>query len=344
MNPTSPFLAVHLVPTGVGAAVGGFAGDATPATNALAAVADTVLTHPNVLNAATVFAPAANVAYVDGALLDRFLAGEIALQPVRHHRIGLIVDRRAESDLPLVLSAVGAARAVGGVTVSGWTLTDAPLDLTIALQEGDRSSGSLGNPEVLLAAGRRLVADGATALAIAARMPDLPDAAVARYEAGGGPDPIGGLEAVISRTLTLAFDLPCAHAPIEAEPWSPPERPADARVAAETISPSYLPCILLGLSRAPRPVPVGTPGAWQPDQVGVVITAAGCTGGPGALAARAAGIPLVAVAENRTRQQVSLPGVIEVANYWEAIGLTAALKAGVAPDSVRRPLPDVPRR
>jgi hypothetical protein len=344
MMPSPPFLAVHIVPTGVGAAVGGYAGDATPATNTLAAVADVVLAHPNVLNAASLFAPAGNVAYVDGALLDRFLAGEIALQPVRRHKIGLIIDRRAETDLPMVLSALGAARAVGGVTVAAWTLTEAPLDLTIALHDGDRSSGSLGNPEVLLAAGRTLVDAGATALAIAARMPDLPAAEVARYEAGDGPDPIGGLEAVISRTLTLAFDLPCAHAPIEADPWSPPEHPTDPRVAAETISPSYLPCILLGLSRAPRPVPVGTPGAWHVEQVGAVVTAAGCAGGAGALAALGAGIPVVAVAENRTRQQVAIPGVVAAANYWEAIGIVASLRAGMDPQSLRRPLLDTPRR
>jgi hypothetical protein len=342
---TAPFLAVQIVPTGVGAAVGGYAGDATPATNALAAVADVVLAHPNVLNAATLFAPAPNVAYVDGGLLDRFLAGDIALMPVHRHRIGLIVDRRAESDLPMVLSAAGATRAVGGVTLSGWTLTDAPLDLTITLQEGDCSSGSLGNPDVLLAAGQRLIDAGATALAVAARLPDLPEAAVARYEAGEGPDPIGGLEAVISRALTLAFQVPCAHAPIEAEPWSPPAQPSDPRVAAETISPSYLPCILLGLARAPRPVPPGTPGAWHADQVGAVLTAAGCTGGPGVLAALAAGIPVLEVTENQTRQTLTLahPALVPTGNYWEAIGFVAALRAGLDPATLRRPLLPVPR-
>jgi hypothetical protein len=265
--------------------------------------------------------------------------------PVHRHRIGLIVDRRAEADLPMVLSATGAARAVGGVSLCAWTLTDSPLDLTISLSDGDCSSGSLGNPEVLLAAGQRLIESGATALAVAARLPDLPDDAVARYEAGEGPDPIGGLEAVISRALTMAFHVPCAHAPIEAEPWAPPAQPTDPRVAAETISPSYLPCILLGLSRAPRPVPVGTPGAWHADQMGAVLTAAGCTGGPGALAALEAGIPVLEVAENETAQAMDLghAGVIKAANYWEAVGYVAALKAGMDPAALRRPLPDLPR-
>jgi hypothetical protein len=337
-----PFIAVHIVPTGVGAETGGYAGDATPATNAMAAVADVVLAHPNVLNAASLFAPTAKVAYVDGGLLDRFLAGTIALQPVRAQRIGLIVDRRAEGDLPMVLSAAGAARAVGGVELVGWTLTEAPLDLTIALSDGDCSSGTLGNPEVLLEAARKLLAVGATALAVAARLPDLPDDVVARYEAGQGPDPIGGLEAVISRTVTLTLGVPCAHAPIEAEAWAPPKQATDPRVAAETISPSYLPCVLLGLSKTPNPVPPGTPGSWQVADVGAVVTAAGCTGGPGALAALATGIPVIEVAENRTRQTLWQAGVTRTTNYWEAIGVLAALKAGIAPDALRRPLADLP--
>ena len=45
------FNVVMLVPTGIGAEVGGHAGDATPAATLLASVCDTLITHPNVLNA-----------------------------------------------------------------------------------------------------------------------------------------------------------------------------------------------------------------------------------------------------------------------------------------------------
>uniref|UniRef100_A0A453DSQ9 Uncharacterized protein n=1 Tax=Aegilops tauschii subsp. strangulata TaxID=200361 RepID=A0A453DSQ9_AEGTS len=40
-----PYTSVLVVPTGVGAAVGGFAGDALPVARALAAVADCVISH-----------------------------------------------------------------------------------------------------------------------------------------------------------------------------------------------------------------------------------------------------------------------------------------------------------
>jgi hypothetical protein len=48
---TERFNAVLLVPTGIGAEIGGHAGDATPVARLLATVCDTLITHPNVVNA-----------------------------------------------------------------------------------------------------------------------------------------------------------------------------------------------------------------------------------------------------------------------------------------------------
>ena len=43
-----PYTAVMIIPTGVGAAIGGFAGDALPVARALASIVDCLITHPNV--------------------------------------------------------------------------------------------------------------------------------------------------------------------------------------------------------------------------------------------------------------------------------------------------------
>ena len=58
------------------------------------------------------------------------------------------------------------------------------------------------------------------------------------------------------------------------------------------------------------------------------------------------GIPVIAVRENRNIMRndlTTLPwadGQFHlVENYWEAAGVLAAIKAGIAPESVRRPLP-----
>jgi len=39
-----------IVPTGIGASIGGYAGDALPVAHGLASVVDTLITHPNVMN------------------------------------------------------------------------------------------------------------------------------------------------------------------------------------------------------------------------------------------------------------------------------------------------------
>jgi hypothetical protein len=41
-----------IVPTGIGASIGGYAGDANPACRLLAKASDLLITHPNVVNAA----------------------------------------------------------------------------------------------------------------------------------------------------------------------------------------------------------------------------------------------------------------------------------------------------
>ena len=73
----------------------------------------------------------------------------------------------------------------------------------------------------------------------------------------------------------------------------------------------------------------------------------GCLGIP-TLAALEQGIPVIAVKENQTviKNDLScLPwsaGQFHlVENYWEAAGVMAALKAGIDPKSVRRPLSQV---
>ncbi|KAI3511987.1 hypothetical protein L1887_19149 [Cichorium endivia] len=50
---------------GVGALIGGYAGDVLPVARTLASVADCVISHPNVLNAAMLYWPMPNVLYVE---------------------------------------------------------------------------------------------------------------------------------------------------------------------------------------------------------------------------------------------------------------------------------------
>jgi Protein of unknown function (DUF3326) len=47
-----PYTVALIVPTGIGAAMGGYAGDALPIAKAVAASCDRLITHPNVMNGA----------------------------------------------------------------------------------------------------------------------------------------------------------------------------------------------------------------------------------------------------------------------------------------------------
>src|SRR5512146_3158711 len=76
---TAAFTTVFVVPTGIGAAVGGHAGDATPAARLMAEVSDTLVTHPNVVNASDVNELPANALYVEGRVLAGLLVGSVGL-------------------------------------------------------------------------------------------------------------------------------------------------------------------------------------------------------------------------------------------------------------------------
>src|SRR6266704_1387586 len=92
--------AVMIVPTGVGAACGGFIGDASPVARVIESVCGSLITHPNVVNAAALYGGSKNTVYVDGLTLDRFLLGMTSLGTCdRSRRVGIIVDKLSDPDL-----------------------------------------------------------------------------------------------------------------------------------------------------------------------------------------------------------------------------------------------------
>src|SRR6478609_4759874 len=126
-----PFVTVMVIPTGTGASIGGFAGDATSYMNLIASVSDILVTHPNVANAAVFQELPANTFYVEGYALDQFIQGNWALQPVRHNRIGVVFDSSIEPEmLTLHLNTINAAKSVYGLDIVGYTLTREPVETT----------------------------------------------------------------------------------------------------------------------------------------------------------------------------------------------------------------------
>ncbi|CAH2791309.1 MAG: Alr0786 protein [uncultured Caballeronia sp.] len=83
------------------------------------------------------------------------------------------------------------------------------------------------------------------------------------------------------------------------------------------------------------------------SDVSCLVIPEGCVGLP-VFAALAQRIPVIAVRENRNVMRNNLPslpwapGQLRVVdNYWEAAGVIAAMRVGLNPNSVRRPLKPV---
>ncbi|OCR02279.1 hypothetical protein BCD67_19965 [Oscillatoriales cyanobacterium USR001] len=334
-----PFTVVLIVPTGVGASIGGYAGDALPVARAIAQVCDTLITHPNVLNGAQLYWPMANTLYVEGYALDKFASGCWGLQPVHQNRIGLILDAAIEADLQLRhLQVVDGARATLGLNICDYVVTDKALGVELRIANSGASWGTIANLDSLLRAAEVLIKKaGVNAIAVVARFPDDTDSPqLQQYRKGKGVDPLAGAEAVISHLIVKTFKIPCAHAPALAPlPLDPQISP---RSAAEEIGYTFLPCVLAGLSKAPQFVTDGrfTQSQIMSDRVDAVIVPATACGGSAILSlSQNPAVQIIAVAENQTKMQVSPEKLgikaIPVNSYLEAIGVLVAYQAGVNP-------------
>ncbi|MEM0437877.1 MAG: DUF3326 domain-containing protein [Candidatus Micrarchaeia archaeon] len=341
---TNQFVVAHIIPTGVKADIGGYVGDATPATNMIASIADKVISHPNVVNGVAINLAKRNVLYVEGYLLDKFFKGEVELKEVERNRVGVILDKgMSRESYDLAMNTIEAMRTVGGVEIACVLRTGEEVGVRAVKTQSGSFVGEIGNEDALLDACGLALRRGADALAISmaikVSMHDLEE-----YFRGRGANPYGGAEAIISHLVTSRFGVPAAHAPLLSKYEIYKEMHSgrvDPRAAAEAIGPAYLGCVLQGLDRAPRPVPAG--GDLCVRDVDALVLPYTCMGGVPALAAQKWGIPIIAVKENRTLmnatpENMKMRNVIVAENYWEVGGILAAMKEGYDPMLLRRPV------
>ena len=110
------FRVALMIPTGLGASVGGHAGDAGATSRLLASVCDTLVTHPNVVNASDINEMTDNTFYVEGYAFTEHLMGKIGLQKVRQNRVLVILDGSADDkNIDATINIVNAARATYGL-------------------------------------------------------------------------------------------------------------------------------------------------------------------------------------------------------------------------------------
>ena len=343
----APMPTLLLVPTGIGCAIGGYAGDALPSARLLAAASGCLITHPNVMNGAALYWSDPRIHYVEGYGLDRFAAGDWLLRPVRRQRIGLLLDAGIEPELAQrQIQVAEACRATLGLEIGPVLSTDAPLGVHLERGASGASWGSLDRPDALLRAGERLRTAGATAIAVVARFPEDPQSAeLAAYRQGSGVDALAGAEAVISHLLVRHLQLPCAHAPaLGALPLDPD---LDPRAAGEELGHTFLACVLVGLAQAPSLVAAsGSVHAEDlgAEQLGAMVVPDGALGGEAVLACLERRVPVIAVHNpgvlSVTAEALALgEQVLKASSYAEAAGLLMALREGIAPQALTRPLP-----
>ncbi|MDA2933138.1 DUF3326 domain-containing protein [Acidobacteria bacterium AH-259-D05] len=348
---TESFNVVLLVPTGIGADIGGHAGDSTPVARLLASVCDNLITHPNVVNASDINEIPENGLYVEGSIICRLLMGTAGLQPVRSNRVLVIIDaHRDETFVSAAVNSVSAARASFGLQCPRVVQLDPPIKLKGRFASSGRAAGQVEELDNLL----QLLDDYREeydAVALSSVI-DVPSNLHMDYFLSEGKmvNPWGGVEAMLTHTVSSLYNVPSAHSPMfeskEIANLDPGE--VDARMAAEAVSMTFLQCILKGLHRSPRIVSdseaMRHQGVLTAADVSCLVIPDGCVGLP-TLAALEQGIPVIAVRENQNIMQnnlLELPwaaGQLHIVeNYWEAVGVMSALKAGIAPESVRRPL------
>lgn len=245
-----PIIALS-IPTGIGANIGGYAGDFGYIARKFARNFYTIV-NPNAVNGGILSAITDNMAYLEGYLFDEFFKGNISITPKKNcetNRIGVIFDCEIpENILNVHLNTINALKMVQGIEISGIEYTKKPVGVEIEVKNGI-SSGGLKNPQELLFSAEKLINKGAEAIAIVCFFGE--DSEDINYSSGCGVDPIGGIEAVISHLVAKEFNIPCAHAPAFCD-IDISEKIENKKVASELISSTYLPCIIQGLSIAPK--------------------------------------------------------------------------------------------
>lgn len=331
------FRVALVIPTGLGASVGGHAGDGGATARLMASVCDKLITHPNVVNASDINEMTDNTLYVEGYSLTQYLLGNIGLQEVRQNRVLVVIDGSADSVyVTAAINAVNAARVTYGLDCPEIVVLKKPFTMKTGWSKEGRASGTIDNLDELfdVLETRKGTYD---AVAITSLM-KIPSKVRDHYYKDGGVNPWGGAEAMLTHAISHCFKVPCAHAPMmeSQEVELMDLGVVDPRCAAEAISVTYLPCVLKGLHRAPRIVDT------SPD-VSCLVIPRRCLGIP-MLAAKQRGIPIIAVDDKLEVGNVDCGDHVDaigVDNYLEAAGVVAALRAGISIESLCRPISKV---
>lgn len=337
------FNVVLLIPTGIGAEIGGHCGDGNVVARLIASACDNLITHPNVVNASDINEMTENTLYVEGSIITRLFMGQIGLQKSRSNRILMLMDKHEDKLFnDEIINAVSSARISLGIDCDVYEMDDIICSESLYSSSG-RAIGKIEKLENLFEILDRY-SDKYDAIGLSTFI-KVPDYYHANYFTNNDLiNPWGGIEAMLTHSIAEKYSIPCAHSPMMAsrEVMEIEVGIVDPRKAPESASLTYLHCILKGLHKSPR---ITSPDKGiNIDDISCLIIPYGCIGLP-TLSALENGIPVIAVKENKNQMDNKMESfpfkhnkLIVVENYLEAVGVLNAIKSGINLDTLRRPL------
>ena len=340
---TEQFNTVLLIPTGIGTEIGGHCGDANVVARLIASACDNLITHPNVVNASDINEMTENTLYVEGSIITRLMMGQIGLQKVRSNRMLMLMDKHDDRLFNNeIVNAVSNDRISLGVDCDVYEMDN----IIKSVSEYSSSGRAVGKVEHLerlfeIITGFR---DKYDAIGLSTFIEVPMGYHTAYFRDIDMVNPWGGIEAMLTHSIAEEFKIPCAHSPmmVSRKIMDMEVGIVDPRKAPETSSVTYLHCILKGLHKSPKIVSYDK--GLKAEDISCLIVPDGCVGLP-TLAALEHGIPVIAVKENKNYMKNSLEELpfhkgklFIVENYLEAVGIMQAIKSGIEPETIRRPL------
>ena len=308
-------LGAFIVPTGIGASIGGFAGDASKWARKFSKKCKLIV-NPNVVNAACFSGITDNMLYVEGYTLDRFFKGECKLNYTERNIIGVVFDKTIPQNiLNIHINTINAVKTVYDINIKDYIITEEEVGVDFFVDKSGCSTGNVKNLSTIKKATEKLIQKGCNAIAIVCHFPEDQGE---DYENGIGVDPVGGVEAIISHYISKEFSIPCAHAPAFSD-IEITSKIVDKRCSAEYITPTFLPCILLGLSQAPQII---TEIGLAIEDLDFLIVPYNSLGGIPTLESTKRNIKTYAILENKTVLNISnekFPVKCDIINTYEEL-------------------------
>ncbi len=293
MTYKNELLGAFIVPTGIGASIGGFAGDASQHAGMFTEIGNLIV-NPNVVNAGCFSGINNKMLYVEGYTIDELFKNNLSLNQSRNNKIGVVFDKSIPKDvLNIHINTINAVRTVYGINIQEYVITEDEVGVDFYVDKCGISTGYVKNIKTVLSASRTLVEHGCNAVGIVCLFKDEDSE---NYSNGIGVDPVGGVEAIISHYITRELKVPAAHSPAFAN-YEITSEIINPKAAAEYITPTFLPCILIGLSKAPLIVHGGNINV---NNIDYLIMPANALGSIPVFEALKRNIPIYAIKENVT--------------------------------------------